>query len=100
MTSFCQEYVELYADFLLNKSVEKQFKAFHRGFTLVTDESPIKRFFLPHDIELLVCGSDKFDFRALQETTEYDGGFSENTPVIRSDLVSHQDTCTSSCVEK
>ena len=52
-----QEYVDLYADFLLNKSIEKQFKAFYRGFNMVTDESPIRQLFLPQEIELLVCGS-------------------------------------------
>lgn len=29
------EYVELYVDFLLNKSVENQFKAFNQGFQKV-----------------------------------------------------------------
>lgn len=30
-----REYVELYVDFLLNKSVENQFKAFNQGFQKV-----------------------------------------------------------------
>lgn len=30
-----EEYVELYVDFLLNKSVENQFKAFNQGFQKV-----------------------------------------------------------------
>lgn len=48
--------MDLYSDFLLNKSVEKQFRAFQRGFQMVTDESPIKMLFHPEEIELLVCG--------------------------------------------
>lgn len=52
-----QEFVELYADFLLNKSVEKQFSAFRRGFQMVTSESPLQTLFHPSEIELLVCGS-------------------------------------------
>jgi len=52
-----QEFVELYADFLLNKSVEKQFSAFRRGFQMVTNESPLQTLFHPSEIELLVCGS-------------------------------------------
>ena len=52
-----QEFVELYADFLLNKSVEKQFSAFRRGFQMVTNESPLQALFHPSEIELLVCGS-------------------------------------------
>lgn len=42
---------------MLNKSVEKQFKAFRRGFHMVTNESPLKYLFRPEEIELLICGS-------------------------------------------
>lgn len=52
-----QEFVNLYADFLLNKSVEKQFRAFYKGFRMVTDESPLELLFRPEEIELLICGS-------------------------------------------
>lgn len=52
-----QEFVDLYSDFLLNKSIERQFKAFKKGFEMVTDESPLKLLFRPEEIELLVCGS-------------------------------------------
>jgi len=52
-----QEFVDLYADFLLNKSVERQFRAFKRGFQMVTDESPLKMLFRPDEVEILVCGS-------------------------------------------
>ncbi|CAN8032982.1 unnamed protein product [Ixodes persulcatus] len=77
------EFVDLYADFLLNKSVEKQFRAFRRGFLLVTDDSPLETLFRPEEVELLVCGSKNFDFNALEESTEYDGGYCANTPIIR-----------------
>lgn len=78
-----QEFVDLYADFLLNKSVEKQFRAFKRGFLMVTDESPIKMLFHPDEIELLVCGSKHFDFQALESAAEYDGGYTSDSTVIR-----------------
>lgn len=52
-----QEFVNLYSDYILNKSVEKQFKAFRRGFHMVTNESPLKYLFRPEEIELLICGS-------------------------------------------
>ena len=55
---FFQEFVALYADFLLNKSIEKQFRAFRRGFQMVTNESPLRTLFQPKEIELLICGSD------------------------------------------
>ncbi|XP_077983579.1 ubiquitin-protein ligase E3A-like [Glandiceps talaboti] len=78
-----EEFVELYADYILNKSVEKQFRAFLRGFMMVTDESPIKQWFTPEEVEMLVCGSKHLDFGALEEATEYDGGFTRNSPIIK-----------------
>lgn len=51
------EFIDLYANFLLNKSVEKQFHAFYKGFQMVVDESPLDLLFRPEEIELLICGS-------------------------------------------
>ena len=48
--------LSLSPDFLLNKSVDKQFKAFHRGFLMVTNESPLNMMFRPDE----VCFFDLF----------------------------------------
>lgn len=50
-------FVNLYSDFLLNVNIQQQFKAFRKGFEMVTDESPLKLLFRPEEIEKLVCGS-------------------------------------------
>ncbi|XP_026491337.2 ubiquitin-protein ligase E3A [Vanessa tameamea] len=78
-----QEFVELYADFLLNKSVETQFKAFRRGFAMVTDESQLGTLFRPEEVEMLVCGSKNFDFNELEKSTEYDGGYTPDSQTIK-----------------
>uniref|UniRef100_A0A1B0BD53 Ubiquitin-protein ligase E3A n=1 Tax=Glossina palpalis gambiensis TaxID=67801 RepID=A0A1B0BD53_9MUSC len=78
-----QEFVDLYSDFLLNKNIERQFRAFKRGFEMVTDESPLRLLFRPEEIELLVCGSRKFDFVELEKSTEYEGGYSNDTQIIK-----------------
>uniref|UniRef100_A0A673CRI6 Ubiquitin-protein ligase E3A n=2 Tax=Sphaeramia orbicularis TaxID=375764 RepID=A0A673CRI6_9TELE len=78
-----QEFVDLYADYILNKSVERQFKAFKKGFLMVTNESPLKYLFRPEEVELLICGSRKLDFEALEKTTEYDGGYSRDSQIIK-----------------
>uniref|UniRef100_A0AAV2L5X4 Ubiquitin-protein ligase E3A n=1 Tax=Knipowitschia caucasica TaxID=637954 RepID=A0AAV2L5X4_KNICA len=78
-----KEFVSQYADYVLNKSVEKQFKAFRRGFHMVTNESPLKYLFRPEEIELLICGSRNLDFLALEETTEYDGGYNRDSRIIK-----------------
>lgn len=77
------DFVELYADFLLNKNIEKQFKAFKKGFQMVTDESPLHLLFRPDEIELLVCGSKDFDFNELEQATEYEGGYTLESQIIK-----------------
>lgn len=78
-----KDFVAQYAEYMLNKSVEKQFKAFRRGFHMVTNESPLKYLFRPEEIELLICGSRNLDFLALEETTEYDGGYNRDSRIIK-----------------
>ncbi|KAK7880840.1 hypothetical protein WMY93_032520 [Mugilogobius chulae] len=73
-----QEFVEMYADYILNKSVESQFKAFKKGFLMVTSESPLKYLYRPEEVELLICGSRKLDFEALEKSTDYDGGYNKD----------------------
>ncbi|CAL9695951.1 unnamed protein product [Knipowitschia caucasica] len=78
-----QEFVDMYADYILNKSVESQFKAFKKGFLMVTYESPLKYLYRPEEVELLICGSRKLDFEALEQTTDYDGGYSKDSQIIK-----------------
>lgn len=78
-----KEFVDLYADYLLNKSVESQFKAFRRGFVMVTDESPLAALFRPEEVETLVCGSKNFDFNELEKSTEYDAGYTSESQTIK-----------------
>ncbi|ESN91803.1 hypothetical protein HELRODRAFT_108537 [Helobdella robusta] len=79
-----REFVDLYSNFLLNKLVKKQFQAFKRGFCMVTNESPLEQLFNADELELLVCGSEEnSDFHSLEETTEYDGGYSKDSPIIK-----------------
>ncbi|PAA52986.1 hypothetical protein BOX15_Mlig009753g1 [Macrostomum lignano] len=77
-----QEFVDLYSDFLLNGMIEKQFNAFCKGFHLVIDNSLLLQLFAPTEIELLVCGSKTYNFHELQKYTQYDGGYTENSPII------------------
>ncbi|XP_046656032.1 ubiquitin-protein ligase E3A-like isoform X3 [Daphnia pulicaria] len=78
-----REFVELYADYLLNECVGRQFAAFRRGFAMVTEESPLGTLFRPEEVEQLVCGSHIFDFEELQNATEYDGGFTAQSETIK-----------------
>lgn len=78
-----KEFIDLYSNFLLNQSVDRQFKAFRRGFQMVTDESPLGLLFRPDEIEQLVCGSKIFDFAELEAATEYEGGYTSESEAVR-----------------
>nr|XP_030720300.2 probable E3 ubiquitin-protein ligase HECTD2 [Globicephala melas] len=67
-----KEYVQLYIDFLLNKSIYKQFPAFYYGFHSVC-ASNFLMLLHPEEVEILVCGSPELDMHALQRSTQYDG---------------------------
>lgn len=75
------EFVALYIDFILNKSVERQFGAFKQGFYHVCGGNALS-LFRPEEIELLVRGSDEpLEIDDLKGQTEYIG-FDENEETI------------------
>ena len=75
-------FVELYVEHKLNTAVEKQFKAFSRGFHLVCGGSALT-LFRPEELEMLVCGSLELDVSELQESCSYANGLTPETPVVQ-----------------
>ncbi|KAI9319384.1 hypothetical protein BX666DRAFT_2025682 [Dichotomocladium elegans] len=76
-----QEFVNLYVDFVLNTSVERQFGAFRRGFYHVCGGNALS-LFRPQEIELLVRGSEEpLEIDDLRGQTEYQG-FDEDEDTI------------------
>ncbi|KAJ8776060.1 hypothetical protein J1605_015904 [Eschrichtius robustus] len=67
-----KEYVQLCIDFLLNKSMYKQFAAFYYGFHSVCASNALMLLH-PEEVEILVCGSPELDMHTLQRSTQYDG---------------------------
>ena len=67
-----EEFVDLWIDYMLCKSVAKPFDAFARGFRKVCD-SKIFEWFHPDEIELLICGNPTLDFDELRRTATYEG---------------------------
>ena len=76
------EYVQLYTDYVLDRSIEKQFTAFKKGFDLCVPSSLLV-LFQPEELELLICGSDVFDWQQLRESARYDDGYTEESSIIR-----------------
>lgn len=78
-----QEFVNMYTDYILNRSVETQFRAFRKGFQMVTKQSPLMYLYRPEEVELLICGNRKLDFEALEKAAVYDGGYSKDSQIIK-----------------
>lgn len=105
--SYETEYVNLAKKYLLEDSVEQQFKAFKQGYQLICDiraikvkPSPTSRFcseilsnhsnqppplqlFSAEEMPLLINGEDTFDFIELEKTTKYDNGYGHHHPTIK-----------------
>lgn len=65
-----EEYVATYMDFFFNKSVEKQFKAFKKGFLQVCG-GKILELFKPKELQSLVIGNENYDWEVLKKNTTY-----------------------------
>ncbi|KAJ6260179.1 hypothetical protein Dda_4402 [Drechslerella dactyloides] len=67
-----KEFVDLYAQYLLDTSVARQFEPFKRGFWTVCGGNALS-LFQPDEIELLVRGSDEaLDISALRAVATYE----------------------------
>jgi len=77
-----EEYVKLYLDWYLNKSIEVQFRPFYKGFNKVVTGDAI-RLFTGEELLTLICGSPHLDFAQLEKVTTYEGGFTKDTPIIK-----------------
>ncbi|KAJ3044888.1 hypothetical protein HDV00_000170 [Rhizophlyctis rosea] len=76
-----EDFVALYVDHILNRSVEHPFRAFQNGFDSVLRGTAVE-LFRAEELQNLVCGSPEFDFDALEKSAQYDG-YEKDTPVIR-----------------
>ncbi|MEW5307247.1 MAG: hypothetical protein WDW36_009655 [Sanguina aurantia] len=75
------QYVELLVDWVLNRSISRQFESFAAGFRMLS-AGPAMRLFNSQELERLVCGSPNLDFEALQRAASYDGGFTPQSRAV------------------
>uniref|UniRef100_A0A1A9WLI1 HECT domain-containing protein n=1 Tax=Glossina brevipalpis TaxID=37001 RepID=A0A1A9WLI1_9MUSC len=76
-----QEFVDLYVDFIFNKAVESQFKAFQRGFMKVC-WGRVLQIFRPEELMAMVVGNEEYDWQALELNCEYKNGYSATDDTI------------------
>lgn len=76
-----QEYVDLYVDWLLTRSIDTEFSAFRAGFHSVVGGNALS-LLKPDELELLICGNPSLDTHKLQKAAKYRAGYSEDSPTI------------------
>ncbi|KAI7964088.1 hypothetical protein MJO29_004515 [Puccinia striiformis f. sp. tritici] len=77
------EFVKLYCDYVLNKSITQQFQAFSDGFHSIAAGNGLS-LFQPEEIELVVIGSSynsKLSVEDLKAITTYDGFLSTDSTI-------------------
>ncbi|CAH2001547.1 unnamed protein product [Acanthoscelides obtectus] len=77
-----QEYVDLYVDYIFNKSVETQYEAFHMAFMKVCD-GRVLQLFHSHELMAVVIGNENYDWHALEEAADYKNGYKSSDQTIR-----------------
>ncbi|NXY36762.1 HERC4 ligase, partial [Pomatorhinus ruficollis] len=65
-----KEYVDLYVDYVFNKSVRKQFEDFMQGFLRGCPARNWKMFF-PEELQVLLQGYSTFDWHLLEKNVVY-----------------------------
>ncbi|XP_055628123.1 probable E3 ubiquitin-protein ligase HERC4 isoform X2 [Toxorhynchites rutilus septentrionalis] len=76
------EFVKLYIDYMLNKSVENSFKQFRFGFMKVCGGRVLK-LFKAHELMAVVIGNEEYDWMALEEQAVYKNGYKSSDQTIR-----------------
>ncbi|XP_058461003.1 probable E3 ubiquitin-protein ligase HERC4 isoform X2 [Malaya genurostris] len=76
------EFVRLYVDYKLNKSVAKSFQQFYAGFMKVCGGRVLK-LFEAQELMAVVIGNEEYDWLALEEQAEYKNGYKSSDQTIR-----------------
>eukprot|EP01024_Parvocaulis_polyphysoides_P073313 TRINITY_DN9426_c0_g4_i1.p1 TRINITY_DN9426_c0_g4~~TRINITY_DN9426_c0_g4_i1.p1 ORF type:complete len:317 (-),score=41.96 TRINITY_DN9426_c0_g4_i1:337-1146(-) len=76
------EYVNLYVDWVLDKSVKQQFEALSLGFMQFYD-GPAITLFSAEELDRLVCGTPQLDFQALKEKSRYEGDYCDTSRAVK-----------------
>lgn len=77
-----QEYVDLYVDYVMSRSVENQYRAFSEGFLKVCG-GRVLELFHPQELQAMVIGNEDYDFNEFEKNTEYKGEYHRYHPTIK-----------------
>lgn len=78
---FRVEFVDLYIDYVLNKSVLKQFQGFSDGFMRVCG-GKVMELFWSHELMSVVIGNEDYDWHVLESEAEYKNGYTSGDQTV------------------
>lgn len=76
-----ERYIKAYVNFVLSRSVQRQFNAFRRGFDMTCPATAYK-LMAPQELDILVSGEELFDWDALIKNARYKNGYTEKSKAI------------------
>ncbi|KAM6971878.1 E3 ISG15--protein ligase HERC5-like [Aplochiton taeniatus] len=76
-----KEFVDLYVNYIFNKSVERVFEKFQQGFFKVCDQDVVQ-LFQPEELRGLMVGKENYDWGKLKQNTSYEGIYHVSHPNI------------------
>ena len=71
----------MYIDYVLNKSVHKQFQGFSDGFMKVCG-GRVLQLFKPHELMAVVVGNEDYDWHALEYESDYKHGYTSGHQTV------------------
>ncbi|XP_055679804.1 probable E3 ubiquitin-protein ligase HERC4 isoform X2 [Lutzomyia longipalpis] len=77
-----EEFVNLYIDYVFNRSCKTHFEGFDMGFQKVCG-GRIMHLFTSRELMAMVVGNENYDWFALQETAEYRNGYSSSDQTVQ-----------------
>jgi ubiquitin-protein ligase E3 A len=76
-----EEFVKLYADWLLNQGIQEQFESFRKGFNKICGGGVVN-LIRPEELGLVLCGKPVIDLRELEKVAVYENGFTRETHTV------------------
>lgn len=75
------EYVELYVQYMLDTSVQRQFNGFKDGLMRVCG-GKVMELFEPHELMAVVIGNEDYDWHVLEECSQYKNGYTSGDKTV------------------
>lgn len=75
------EYVELYVQYMLTSSVQRQFNGFKDGLMRVCG-GRMMELFEPHELMAVVIGNEDYDWHVLEECSQYKNGYTSGDKTV------------------